>query len=162
MKKILLVIFLLLAPTFSYSIYLSSQDIVLLKKIKQLHDDTMMKYTLMAIAIKESSIGKNLINKKSNDYGLFQANIKTILNREKVEDTPLNRDYFSNKLLTDVGYATKNAIIEIEYWLKVHKEDWFKAWASYNTGWKYKSNTGLKYSEDIAYIIHTLRNKYKL
>lgn len=162
MKEILLVIFLLFSPLFSSTLNLSNKDITILKKIRQLHDDTMMKYTLMALAIKESSIGKNMINSKSNDYGLFQANIRTILSREKAEDTPLNREYFANKLIKDVGYATANAIIEIEYWLKVHKRDWFKAWASYNTGWRYKSNTGKKYSEDIAIIIHTLRNEYKL
>jgi hypothetical protein len=162
MKKILLVILVFISSLCSEELVLNKKDIEILKIIKQLHDDTMMRYTLMAIAIKESSIGKNMINSKSNDYGLFQANIKTILNREKVKDTPENREYYSNKLLTDVRYATKNAIIEIKYWLKVHKKNWFKAWASYNTGWRYKGNTGKKYSEDIAVIIHTLRNKYKL
>ena len=36
----------------------------------------MMKYTLMAIAVKEVICWKNLINEISNDYGLFQSNIK--------------------------------------------------------------------------------------
>ena len=39
----------------------------------------MMKYTLMAIAVKESSVGKNQVNVISNDYGLFQSNIKSVL-----------------------------------------------------------------------------------
>ncbi len=162
MKKIFLVLFLLFSASYSNSLSLSKKDIVILKKIRQLHDDTMMAYTLMALAIKESSIGKNMVNRRSKDYGLFQANIKTVLSREKMEDTPSNRDYLANKLVNDISYATKNAIVELEYWLKVHKNDWFKAWASYNTGWRYKGNTGLKYSEDIAVIVHTLRNEYYL
>ena len=162
MKKIVLLIFLSFSFLYSNSLHLSKKDIVLLKKIRMLHDDTMMKYTLMALAIKESSIGKFMVNSKSNDYGLFQANIKTVLSREKLEDTPENREYLANKLVYDVGYATSNAIIEMEYWLKVHKNDWFKSWASYNVGWKYNSKTGKRYFESMATIIHALKNEYKL
>ena len=72
MKKILIILCLFYNFAFSNSLGLSETDIIILKKIKSLTDDRMMKYTLMALAIKESSVGKNQINLISNDFGLFQ------------------------------------------------------------------------------------------
>jgi hypothetical protein len=162
MKKIFLILIILISTLYSNSLKLNNQDIIILKKIKSLTDDKMMKYTLMALAIKESSIGKNQINSKSNDYGLFQSNIKSVLKRQKVKDTLYNRKYFAQKLIDDVGFATANAIIEIEYWQKVHKKNWVKTWASYNTGWRYNSNTGLKYATSVFEIIKKLKLEYNL
>jgi len=121
-----------------------------------------MKYTLMALAIKESSVGRYMRNDKTNDYGLFQANIKTVISRQKVKDTKENRAYFANRLINDVAFSTANAIIELQYWQKVHKGSWFKTWSSYNTGWKYKSNTGIKYAKSLFSIIKKLKLEYQL
>ena len=162
MKKIIILTFLTLTFCFSNSLGLSNTDLIILKKIKSLTDDTMMKYTLMALAIKESSIGKNQINLISNDFGLFQSNIKSVLRRQKVPDNLYNRRYFAQKLLYDVGFATANAIVEIDYWKKVHKNNWVKVWASYNTGWKYNSNTGLDYASSVFDIMKKLKFEYGL
>ncbi|MDZ7817915.1 MAG: transglycosylase SLT domain-containing protein [Aliarcobacter sp.] len=137
-------------------------DILILKKIKSLTDDNYMKYSLMAIAIKESSVGKNLVNNASKDYGLFQANIKSVIRRQKVADTIYNRRYFAQKLVYDVGFSTANAIVEIDYWKKVHKDNWIKIWASYNTGWNYSSDTGVKYATSVFDIIKKLKYEYNL
>lgn len=162
MKKIILILFICFSFVYSNSLGLSQKDILILKEIKSLSDDRMTQYTLMAIAIKESSVGKYLVNDKSKDYGLFQANIKTVLSREDVDDTKENREYFSNKLVTDVRYAVNNALQELTYWQGVHEESWAKTWASYNTGWKYESKTGLLYATSIFKIIKTLKLEYKL
>lgn len=162
MKKIFFIIFIFNSFLYSNSLNLNSNDIIILKKIKTLSNDTKMKYSLMAIAIKESSIGRYLINSKSEDYGLFQANIKTVLSRQKVKDTTLNRSIYAQKLITDVGFATANAIIELEYWKKVHKGNWGKIWASYNTGWNYKGTTGTKYAQSVFKIIKKLKIEYRL
>lgn len=162
MKKIFLLICILNSFLYSNTLNLNENDIVILKKIKSLTDDNMMKYTLMALAIKESSIGRYVINSKSHDYGLFQANIKTVLSRQKIKDNSLNRSIYAKKLINDVGFATANAIIELQYWQKVHKGNWGKTWSSYNTGWKYKSNTGIKYATSIFEIIKKLKVEYKL
>lgn len=162
MKKIFFILILSFSSLFSNSLNLTVNDIVILKKLKSLTDDKMMKYSLMAIAIKESSLGKYIINSKSEDYGLFQANIKTVLSRQKIKDNSYNRSIYAQKLINDVGFATANAIIELNYWKKVHKENWFKTWASYNTGWNYNSETGIKYSEKVFYIIKKLKLEYKL
>lgn len=162
MKKIFFVLILSFSSLFSNSLNLTVNDIVILKKLKSLTDDKMMKYSLMAIAIKESSLGKYIINSKSEDYGLFQANIKTVLKRQKVKDNSYNRSIYAQKLINDVGFATANAIIELNYWKKVHKENWFKTWASYNTGWNYNSETGIEYSTKVFEIIKKLKLEYKL
>ena len=162
MKKIFFILILSFSNLFSNSLNLTQNDIVILKKLKSLTDDKMMKYSLMAIAIKESSLGKYVINSKSEDYGLFQANIKTVLKRQKVKDNSYNRSIFAQKLINDVGFATANAIIELKYWRKVHKDNWFKTWSSYNMGWKYNSETGIKYAEKVFDIIKKLKLEYKL
>lgn len=162
MKKILISFLLFFTFVYSNSLGLSNTDIIILKKIKSLTDDKMMKYTLMALAIKESSVGKNQINLVSNDFGLFQSNIKSVIRRQKVPDNIHNRRYFAQKLLDDVGFSTANAIVEIDYWRKVHDENWVKVWASYNTGWKYKSDTGLAYASHVFDIIKKLKFEYNL
>lgn len=166
MKKLLilfLIIFSLSSSTaLANSLGLTKTDLIILNKIKSLTDEPMMKYTLMAIAIKESSVGKNQINYVSNDYGLFQSNIKSVLRRQYVADNYQNRLFFAKKLLNDVGFATANAIVEIDYWRGVHKDNWPKIWASYNTGWSYKGETGFNYASSILSIIKKLNTEYNL
>ncbi len=160
--RFITIFLLLLNFTFANSLNLTKTDLVILNKIKSLTDEPIMKYSLMAIAIKESSVGKNIANFRSNDFGLFQSNIKTVLSRQYINDTPANRKYFALKLINDVGFATANAIIELEYWRTVHKDNWVKIWSSYNTGFSYKSDTGYLYAKSILEIIKKLKNEYKL
>ena len=162
MKKTIIIFLLSITLSYANSLSLSNMDILILKKIKSLTDDNYMKYTLMAIAIKESSIGKNLINPISNDYGLFQSNIKSVLRRQYVEDNYYNRRYFAYKLLNDVAFSTANAIVEIDYWRKVHNDNWIKIWASYNAGWRYNTDTGVKYATSVFDIIKKLKYEYDL
>jgi len=162
MKKTILLLLFIYNLSFSNSLGLTNVDLIILEKIKSLTDDKMMKYTLMAIAIKESSVGKKQINNISNDYGLFQSNIKSVIRRQKVEDNFHNRIFFANKLLYDVGFSTANAIVEIDYWRNIHRENWVRVWSSYNAGWRYSSNTGVVYAHSIFDIIKKLRFEYNL
>lgn len=136
---------------------LTSQEIKMLKLIKKQGKRHGLSYSLMAIAIKESSIGKYLVNVDSKDYGLYQANIKTVLSRQKARNTSWNRNKYAMRLISDFKFATKNAIAELNYWKKVHKNDWKKVWGSYNGGWKYNSKRARKYSREIATIIKRLK-----
>ena len=136
---------------------LTSEEIQTLKLIKQQGKKHGLSYSLMAIAIKESSIGKYLVNVDSKDYGLYQANIRTVISREKAKNTSWNRNRYAMRLISDFEFATKNAIAELTYWKKVHKNDWKKVWSSYNGGWKYNSKRARKYSRDIAIIIKKLK-----
>ena len=162
MKKTILLLLFIYNLSFSNSLGLTNVDLIILEKIKSLTDNKMMKYTLMAIAIKESSVGKKQINNISNDYGLFQSNIKSVNRRQKVEDNFHNRIFFANKLLYDVGFSTANAIVEIDYWRNIHRENWVRVWSSYNAGWRYSSNTGVLYAHSIFDIIKKLRFEYNL
>ena len=162
MKKVLFLFFLTFDFIFANSLGLSKTDLIVLNKIKSLADEPIMKYSLMAIAIKETNIRKNMANFQSNDFGLFQSNIKTVLSRQYISDTPANRKYFALRLMNDVGFATANAIIELEYWREVHKDNWIKIWSSYNTGFSYRSDTGFLYAKDILGIIKKLKNEYQL
>lgn len=136
---------------------LTPNEIETLKEIKRQGQQHGLSYSLMAIAIKESSLGKYLVNVDTKDYGLYQAHLKTVIDRQNVKDTSWNRNKFAMKLISDFKFATKNAIEELAYWQKIHKNDWTKVWSSYNGGWKYNSKAAKEYSQEIASIIRDLK-----
>ncbi|MGA1931797.1 transglycosylase SLT domain-containing protein [Arcobacter sp. YIC-464] len=158
--KIILFVSLLFTNIFATNFNaskLTKEDIRMLKMIKEQGAKYGLSYSLMAIAIKESSLGKYLVNVNSKDFGLYQANIKTVISREKVKDTSWNRNRYAMKLISDFDFATKNAIAELKYWKKVHNNNWRRVWSSYNGGWSYNSKRARKYSREIASIIRQLR-----
>ena len=158
--KIILITLLLISNVFASDFdinNLTPQEIKTLKEIKAHGKENGLSYSLMAIAIKESGLGKYLVNVDTKDYGIYQANIKTVINRENAQDTSWNRNVLAMKLITDFQFATKNAIDELTYWQKVHNNDWSKVWSSYNGGWKYNSDAARQYSKDIASIIRELK-----
>ena len=158
--KIILITMLLISNVFASDFDikdLTPQDIQILKEIKEHGKDQGLSYSLMAIAIKESRVGKYLVNVDTKDYGMYQANIKTVISRENAQDTSWNRNVLAMKLISDFQFATKNAIDELTYWQKVHNNDWTKVWSSYNGGWRYNSDAAKKYSKDIALIIRELK-----
>ncbi len=158
--KVILITLLLISNVFASDFdinNLTPQEIKTLKEIKAHGKENGLSYSLMAIAIKESGLGKYLVNVDTKDYGLYQANIKTVINRENAKDTSWNRNVFAMKLISDFQFATKNAIDELTYWQKVHNNDWSKVWSSYNGGWKYNSDAARQYSKDIASIIRELK-----
>ena len=158
--KIILITLLLISNVFASDFdikNLTPQEIQTLKEIKEHGKEHGLSYSLMAIAIKESGLGKYLVNVDTKDYGIYQANIKTVISRENAKDTSWNRNVLAMKLISDFQFATKNAIDELSYWQKVHNNDWTKVWSSYNAGWRYDSNEAKKYSKDIALIIRELR-----
>jgi len=158
--RIILLISLFISNIFATNFkasHLSKKDMEMLKQIKQVGAKHGLSYSLMAIAIKESSLGKFLVNVDSRDYGLYQANIKTVIRRHKAKNTSWNRNRYAMKLISDFEFATKNAIAELMYWRKVHNNDWRRVWSSYNGGWRYDSKRARKYSRDIASIIRQLK-----
>ena len=158
--KVILITLLLISNVFASDFdinNLTPQEIKTLKEIKAHGKENGLSYSLMAIAIKESGLGKYLVNVDTKDYGMYQANIKTVISRENAKDTSWNRNVLAMKLISDFQFATKNAIDELTYWQKVHNNDWTKVWSSYNAGWKYDSNEAKRYSKDIALIIRELK-----
>ena len=158
--KIILLTLILISNVFASDFdikNLTPQELNTLKEIKEHGKKNGLSYSLMAIAIKESGLGKYLVNVDTKDYGIYQANIKTVISRENAQDTSWNRNVLAMKLITDFQFATKNAIDELTYWQKVHNNDWSKVWSSYNGGWKYNSDAARQYSKDIASIIRELK-----
>ncbi len=159
--KVLLFLCIFLSNSFAYANFdvskLSKQDLKILKEIKKQGKRYGLSYSLMAIAIKESSLGRYLVNVDTRDFGLYQANIKSVIKRHKVKNTSWNRNRYAMRLISDFKFATKNAIAELKYWKKIHNNDWKKVWGSYNGGWKYNSKRAKRYSREIASIIRKLK-----
>ncbi|RBQ28121.1 transglycosylase SLT domain-containing protein [Aliarcobacter vitoriensis] len=158
--KLLLMILLFISNVFASEIdikNLTPQQLETLKEIKKYGEDHGLGYTLMAIAIKESKLGTYMVNLDTKDFGLYQANIRTVLNRQNIKDTTWNRNVFASKLVSDFHFATQNAIEELTFWQKVHRNDWSKVWGSYNAGYKYNSMEAKNYSKEIASIIRELK-----
>ena len=158
--KVILLILMFISNIFAADFdikNLTQDEIETLKEIKLEGQKHGLSYSLMAIAIKESSLGKYLVNVDTKDYGLYQANIKTVISRENAPDTSWNRNVLAMKLISDFQFATKNAIEELSYWQKVHNNNWSKVWSSYNGGWRYNSDAAKQYSKDIATIIRELK-----
>ena len=86
-----------------------------------------------------------------------KKNIKTVLSRQNIKDTTWNRNVFASKLVSDFQFATKNAIEELTFWQKIHRNDWTKVWGSYNAGYKFNSQQAKEYSKEIALIIKELK-----
>ena len=158
--RVILLILLFISNVFASEFdikNLTHEEIETLKEIKRAGQAHGLSYSLMAIAIKESGLGKVMVNLDTKDFGLYHANIKTVMNRQNAKDTAWNRNMFATKLISDFQFATRNAIDELIYWQKIHKNDWSKVWSSYNGGWKYNSKEAKEYSQEIAAIIRELR-----
>ena len=158
--KSLLLILLFISNVFASNVdikNLTQEQLETLKEIKKHGEDTGLSYTLMAIAIKESKLGEYMVNLDTKDFGLYQANIKTVLSRQNIKDTTWNRNVFASKLVSDFQFATKNAIEELTFWQKIHRNDWTKVWGSYNAGYKFNSQKAKEYSKEIALIIKELK-----
>ena len=102
--KIILITMLLISNVFASDFDikdLTPQDIQILKEIKEHGKDQGLSYSLMAIAIKESIVCKYLVNVDTKNYGMYQANIKTVISSENAKDTSWNRNVFAMKLPND-------------------------------------------------------------
>ncbi|GAB1467061.1 hypothetical protein MASR2M54_25610 [Aliarcobacter cryaerophilus] len=53
-----------------------------------------------------------MVNLDTKDFGLYQANIKTVLSRQNIKDTTWNRNVFASKLVSIFSFI-KNAIEEL-------------------------------------------------
>ena len=135
------------------------QDVV--NRAYQLGVDNDMGWSLAAIAFKESSAGRVLVNDITKDYGVFGININTATRRTQkllggVSLTDEQIYGLSRHLTSDFNDGAMFAIFELTFWIKVHGEDWKKIWAGYNGGYS-RSNASLAYSDDIIKIMKKLK-----
>lgn len=95
--------------------------------------------TLAAIALKESRAGKYLVNNRSKDYGVFQNNIKSTTRRIEML-TGHKMDWktvqaLKTELVSSLETSANYAMMELEYWDRVHKGNWRRVVESYNAGY---------------------------
>lgn len=127
-------------------------------------------FTLASIVWKESSFGKNTINDKDGKYGSFglaQILLTTAATRNKVK-TKKGLKELRLRLITDHKFNLEEAVRELKYWQKIHRETnkskyWFTlSIASYNAGWKgFHSKAGKTYAKDVLNRIKALKLFFK-
>ena len=119
-------------------------------------------YTLAAIAWHETGAGKVLVNTRTHSYGVYQINLKTALSREKMANEGFNRNMIASKLVSDIEFAAKHALMEIRDWRKIRGKDNLTAvLASYNGGWAGpKITESQRYAEAVKAKIKTLKACY--
>lgn len=107
-----------------------------------------MAYSLAAIAWKESSAGRYMINLQDPSAGPFHITIDNAINYLKWDDTNFNRNRVAQMLIEDFHLSAEFAMINLQFWKDLHKDNWFRIWASYNAGYRWQN--GEDYAHDIA------------
>jgi len=131
--------------------------------VYQMSKNTKYKWTLVAIAWKESLAGIAQTNifdggKGNAACGLFHGLISSVFRRHP-EWVPnkFNKNKICTRLILDSNFAFKEAVAELNYWYRKMHGNWFKIWAAYNAGWNFKSKKGRMYARDILRRIRILR-----
>ena len=93
---------------------------------------------MTAIAWHESDFGKHRVGRTTPDYGVYQINIKTFKNRFK--DIIKKHKQTDKQIIEMLKYNDElnfsASLTELQYWLHQYEGNHYKAWASYNGGWK--------------------------
>jgi len=108
-----------------------------------------------AIAYVESAGGKYQVG--DGDWGLMQINLKSHLRRIDVKPSIYTNSQVSTKLMVDVNYNLKYAVIELQYWLQYHRGSYLLAYSSYNGG----HIPNLSYGQHVMDTIQQLRPHLK-
>ena len=120
-------------------------------------------YTMVAIAMQESSLGRYFINinHNSTDCGIFMINTKTIANDK------WSQSRICESLIEDNQFSTALAIKRIKYFINYYKSKgysknvaWRYAIQIYNAGWS--KDRGYKYYKKIVKNIKWLRKHKEL
>lgn len=114
-----------------------------------------MSYSLAAIAMRESSGGKYMINLQDPSAGVFHITINNALSYLKWKDNNFNRNRAAQLLIEDFTMSAEFAMINLQFWKDLHGDNWRKIWASYNAGYNWKN--GVDYSNDISKKIQKIK-----
>jgi len=115
-------------------------------------------YTMSAIAMKESDLGKYTltINKSSVDCSIFMINSKTLSNNKWSQSRVCER------LIKDKDFAISVALKRFKYFYDYYRSkgfsrniSWRRAVMSYHSGWNYKA--GREYLKDILKNIKVIK-----
>jgi hypothetical protein len=165
MKKILLIL-LITINAFAFNYYkffgtLSLEQQKFLYTIYQYSKLTRYKWTLVAIAWKETLAGVAMVNvfdggKNDASCGPYHNLLSSVFKRHpEWIKTKFNMNKICTLLIRNFSFATSEAVAELDYWYKKRHGDWMKIWASYNGGSNLKK--GERYAKDIYIRVKTLR-----
>lgn len=112
-------------------------------------------YVMMAIAVKESTAGKYLVNLKSGDYGTFGIKLKYAIIRDKVHGD-FSKSVLVQKLITDNDVSGYHAVETIKEMKNYHRWDIRKLLEHYKDG-KKVTNKGRQYAKDALQLINQFK-----
>lgn len=115
-----------------------------------------LSYSLAAIAWKESSGGRYRINLQDPSAGIHMITIRNAMVYSGERDTAFNRNKLAQMLVNDPNLSAGYAVVNLQFWQKVHGNDWRQVVASYNAGYS-GSQAGQRYAEDIAEKVNVIR-----
>lgn len=100
--------------------------------------------TLAAIALKESSAGKYVINAVSADYGVYQSNYKTLCKQAGVYHDNFLCNQEVGRVVNDINKAAEHALETLQYWQDYHTKRSLKGLVYENTIRSYHEGFGFK------------------
>ena len=113
-----------------------------------------LKYTLTAIAWKESNAGAIPVNVFDPSCGVFHNNLKVVgKSVNNFIPSKYNYNKLCNKLITDTEFSMDQAVRVIRYFQKYYHNNWMKIWGAYNGGF----HPNKKYAKDIWYRIKAIK-----
>lgn len=141
-------------PLFLFA--LSQNQLTVMHNIMEKAKPFNLSYTMAAIAWKESSLGKNLINLSSGDCGVFQVSAKTLSNNE------FKQNRICQRLILDFDFSFSVALERYKYFYNYYRSkglpkgvSWKRAICSYHAGWNWKK--GVPYYKAVVRNIRVIR-----
>jgi hypothetical protein len=93
-------------------------------------------YTMAAIAMQESQLGKYNISLQDPSASPFHVTVDKAVTKLGWSHTPFNYNRATQKLMDDIYFGAAIALETLLWWDKTHDGDWRSVVSSYNGGWK--------------------------
>lgn len=146
----------------------SREQVDVMKKSYELGKPFDLGFTLAALALKESSAGRYLINAISSDYGVYQGNVKTICIQKSVYHDSFLCNQEIQLVVNDIDRASEHAIETLIYWREYHGKRTPDSFVyenmirSYNRGFSFEDTDGDHYWKLFKKDYHTVKRCVEL
>lgn len=127
-------------------LYLEPSQIKLMRTVYQECKPYGLSNTCLAIAYKESKLGKYLFNNLTGDYGVMGINLKELVRTNNLKLNYWGKKELASKMIADTKMNIAAAITNLQGWQKQYKHNWRMIWGSYNGG----------YNPNVQYSLHIL------
>ena len=92
-------------------------------------------YTMAAIAMEESHLGKYNIGLDAHSFGPWHVTVDKALIGLGWEDTLFNRNRAAQLMLDDIYFSARLALRELLWWNEIRDNDWRRVVESFNAGY---------------------------